>query len=171
MSCTLTQGNTLDCKDSKGGIKTVYIADMSDTGSTITIASGVVTAWSSAATDFWTYQVRPETSNHDWDIVPSEANGTSFYTHKLTIKLHKMTAALSEEIVRLVQKRLHIIVLDRNGKYWLLGYTNGMTVVASTAGTGTAMGDMNGYTLNFSSNEEYQPYEVSSGIIAAMLKA
>ena len=42
MACLLTQGFTLDCKDSVGGIKSIHLMNWS--ASKFTVASGEVTA-------------------------------------------------------------------------------------------------------------------------------
>jgi hypothetical protein len=48
---------------------------------------------------------------------------------------------------------MSIIVLDNNGTYWLMGATNGVRLVSGDNGTGTALGDRNGYSLSFQAQE------------------
>lgn len=47
MACALTQDLTLDCRDSVGGLKEVYVIELGNV-STMTVTSGVVTALTKA---------------------------------------------------------------------------------------------------------------------------
>jgi hypothetical protein len=168
MSCALTQGYTLDCADGIGGIKKIYVTELANK-STLTEASGVVTAFTlSSGKKFWAYDLIKETGNFTEDQTKSVANGTVFYDQKLTFTIRKLQASLQQELRLLAQNDLMIIVLDRNGIYWLLGKTNGVDLITRGGASGTAMGDMNGYTLNFEGKEERPMPQVSSGLIAAL---
>lgn len=168
MPCLLTSGYTLDCADSVGGIKKIYITELANKAS-ITAASGIITAFTlSAGKKFFTYELQKETSNLVENITRNENNGTVFYEQVLQFTIRKMAASLRNEIKLLAQNTVMIIVLDRNGKYWLLGESNGCAMTNSTAATGTAMGDFNGYTLNFRGTEEAPCQEVTSSLIAGL---
>lgn len=168
MPCVLTSGYTLDCADSVGGIKKIYITELANKSS-VTAASGIITAFTlSAGKKFFTYELQKETSNLVENITRNSANGTTFYEQVLQFTIRKMAASLRNEIKLLAQNQVMIIVLDRNGKYWLLGEQNGCEMTNSTAATGTAMGDFNGYTLNFQGMEEAPCQEVSSNLIAGL---
>ncbi|MDL5049559.1 hypothetical protein QQ054_26430 [Oscillatoria amoena NRMC-F 0135] len=49
MACALTTGFTLDCRQSNGGIEAVYFTEIANKA-TLTAASGVITAFTLAAT-------------------------------------------------------------------------------------------------------------------------
>jgi outer membrane protein assembly factor BamB len=168
MACALTQGYTLDCRDSVGGIKTIYVTELANKSS-ITAASGTITAFTlTAGKKFWTYELMKETAALTENITTSDTNGTLFFEQDLTFTIRKMQASLSQEIKLLAQNRLMIIVLDRNGKYWLLGENNGAELQPSTSVTGTAFGDMNGYNLVFKAKEESPMNEVASNLITSL---
>lgn len=168
MACALTQGYSLSCRDSAGGIKSVYFIEFENvTG--ITAASGTVSAISRAnGGKFYKYNLQRATANWSEAGNDSAENGTSFYVQTLVIILNKMQAATSQEIKLLAQNRLIAIVEDRNGKYWLLGQENGLERNGSTHSSGTAMGDRNGYELTFTSDNVAVANEVNSGIIAGL---
>ena len=169
MACALTSSYTLDCRDNVGGIKTVYMTELANISS-ITSASGVITAISMVATKvFRTYQLEKETGEYNEAITTNDVNGTLYYDQNVTLPIRKLSATLSSEIKLIAQNRLAMIVLDRNGKYFLVGETNGAELQTSTASAGKAMGDYNGYTLIFKGKEESFAKEVSSGIIAGLL--
>ena len=74
-----------------------------------------------------------------------------------------MTAAKRNEILLVARNRnLKVIFEDNNGKYWLMGLTRGAVVSAGTSVTGTAVGDLNGYTLTLTAQEPEMAYEVQS---------
>jgi hypothetical protein len=58
------------------------------------------------------------------------------------------------EIKVLAQQRLVAIVEGNDGSYWLVGYENGLELNAGTSATGTAFGDLSGYSLTLSGMEK-----------------
>jgi hypothetical protein len=173
MACALTQGYSLPCKDSKGGIKSVRFTEWAniDTstagGATITAASGIITAMTLAGSNkFWKYELPP--ANKDkWDemIQSNNETGTLYYEQDLQVMIRKLSATLRNEIRLLAQNRLACIVHDQNDNYWLLGEKNGIELEPSTASTGAGRGDFNGYTLKFNGQEGDPAQQVSSSII------
>jgi hypothetical protein len=169
MACALTQGYTLGCRDSAGGLKAAYFIEFGNV-SGITEASGTVSAISRAnGGKFYKYNLQRATASWNEAYNDSAENGTSFHVQTLTIILNKMQAATSQEIKLLGQNKLLAIVEDRNGKFWLLGQENGVERSGGQAGSGTAMGDRNGYEITFTSDNIAPAPEVNSGIITALL--
>jgi len=64
-----------------------------------------------------------------------------------------MDSAKRNEIKLLSRAKLSVIIKDNNGIYWLMGETNGVRMTAGDNGTGTALGDRNGYSLSFQGQE------------------
>lgn len=167
MACVLTQGFNLDCRDSIGGLKEVYIIEEGNVSST-TEASGIVTAITKATgTRFWKYSLIRETSNIDEVITTNEANGTVYYAQTAQIILNKRQASVRNEIMLLAKNNVCIVAVDNNGKGWLLGEEQGL-VLGGNAGSGTAWADRNGYTLTFTGNEKELAPEVSTECIATL---
>lgn len=168
MACALTQGYTLDCKDSLGGIKAAWFIAHQDV-SAVTEASGVVSAITKAAGKvFYKYQLVKNTSSLTENVTASVENGTVFYAQELSIILNKMQANTRNEILLLAKNNLMVVVEDANGKYWLLGKTNGLDLTGGNAGTGTAQGDRNGYTLTLTGGEKELAPEVASSVISTL---
>ena len=168
MPCALTQGYTLDCKDSLGGIKAMWLINHANV-TAVTEASGIVSAITKAAGKvFYKYELVKNTGSLTETITSSVENGTVFYAQELSVVLNKLQANTRNEILLLAQSTLMAVVQDANDKYWLLGRVTGVDVTGGTATTGTATGDRNGYTLTFTANEKQLAPEVNSGIIAGL---
>ena len=93
------------------------------------------------------------TSSLEETITASADNGTVFYEQALNLTLPKLSATDTKEIKLLAASRPQIIVQDYNNNYMVVGLENGADVSGGTIVTGTAMGDMSGYTLVFSGME------------------
>lgn len=168
MSCALTQGYTLDCRDSLGGIVEVYFTEAANVTAT-TEASGVITALTKATGKrFWKYALVKDTSMFNQTITASVANGTVFYTQELQIILNKLQTNTRNEILLLAQNSLVAVVKDSNGNYWYLGKTRGIDLTAGSAATGTAQGDRSGFTLTFSGAEPAMAPSVNSTVYSAL---
>lgn len=168
MPCALTSNYLIDCKDSLGGVKQVWFANFSDiTG--VTEASGVVTAISKATgKKFYSYQLIRNTASLTETPTGSLENGTMFFQQQLTIILNKMQASTRNELNILSRATLMAVVQDNNGKYWLLGRTNGIDMNGGQHTTGTANGDRNGYELTFIGEEGNMMPEVQASVIATL---
>lgn len=168
MACALTQGYTLDCKDSIGGIKAVWFIATGDVSS-VAEASGVVTAITKASGKvFYKYQLVKNSSSLTENVNANVQNGTVFYAQELSIILNKLQANTRNEILLLAKNNLLAVVEDANGKYWLLGKQNGIDLTGGNGATGTAQGDRSGYTLTFSGSEKELAPEVTSSLIAGL---
>lgn len=171
MACALTQGYTLDCRDSLGGITEVYFMAFQDVSST-TEASGVITALTKVAGKrFYKYELTKGTSVMTENVNSNVQNGTLYFTPELTIILNKLQANTRNEILLLAKNLLVAVAKDNNGKYWYLGKTRGIDLTAGSATSGTAESDRNGYTLTFAGAEPSLTPEVNSAVAAALTTA
>ena len=171
MACALTQGYTLDCKDSLGGITEVYFMAFQDVAST-TEASGVITALTKdTGKRFYKYELTKGTSVLTENVNSNVQNGTLYYTPELTIILNKLQANTRNEILLLAKNLLVAVAKDNNGKYWYLGKTRALDLTAGSATSGTAEADRSGYTLTFAGAEPSMSPEVNSAVAAALTTA
>ena len=154
MSCALTRGRLLGCKDSIGGIKTIVVGPHADLGA-VTVTSDEVTAVAGTIT-MYQYDLPKHTGSLTDNITVSVENGTVFYEQVIAATLHKLTKEDHAELKLLAQNRLAVFVEDVNDNIFLIGRNQGAEITAGTAVTGTAKGDMNGYTLEIKA-EEIQP--------------
>jgi hypothetical protein len=153
-SCALTTGFDLDCRDSIGGVKSVRLASLEDyTAMVATTSAGAITGWTTASLDFFKYDQLKETSSLTESINGSSQNGTVYFTPEVTLVLSKLDVTKRNEIKVLAQQRLVAIVEGNDSSYWVVGYQNGLELNAGTSATGTAFGDLSGYSLTLSGME------------------
>ena len=170
MGCKTLSGMGLDCRESVGGIKEVYIlGDRSE--ATVTVANDAITtiALSVGSDKFLPYKFRKQTGSMVSTINTSEENGTTFVQTDVTLVFHKMEAKKRLEISALMVGDCAMLVKDGNDKYWFLGFDEPVTLTAGTAGTGTAKGDKNGYDLTLTDLSNTLPYEVSKTIAEGLI--
>ena len=158
MACNfISAGRALACKDSVGGIKAVIFVP-NDGSNKIQAteddydASGAIDELVANVTGAFKYELKG-TSSLEQTITASADNGTVFYEQALNLTLPKLSALDTKEIKLLAASRPQIIVQDYNNNYIIVGLTSGADVSGGTIVTGTAMGDMSGYTLTFSAME------------------
>ena len=159
MACELSTGFTLDCKDGIGGIKQIVLVDKTlVTGFTLDANEIVTTILGPASGDLYTYELPTQTGSFEETINFNRDNGTVFYTQTVNVMMHKLSASKRLELQTVATARVIVFVLDTNGNWWAVGYENGADLSTSTAGTGTALGDMNGFTLAFTHEAAKRAY-------------
>lgn len=164
MACLLNAALPLDCMNAIGGLKEAYFLAGEITGTTV--VAGEITVLTGTGS-FFEYQLAKDTAFYSESINVSNVNGTVFYQGELTIVLQKMEAAKRNQILLLAQNRdLRIAFVDNNNVTYIMGLSRGSVMSAGTAATGTAVADLNGYTLTFQSQEPQ-----SAGILDSTLAA
>ena len=164
MACNLTRARGIDCKDTIGGLRRIFLvkayannilenANITETEMT----AGGFTNWSSAETNVVTvhqYNLIPNLSSMTVNINSDNANGTAFFNQTLSVTLQKIDHDSTNELRLMAYSRSQIFVQDQNDNCFLLGIDNGCHVTGGTVITGTAMGDQNGYTIEWAAQEK-----------------
>lgn len=166
MACNLTQGFTLDCKDSVGGIKSISLIDWAASG--FTISGGEVTASTVASGDVYTYELPKGVGSMTTTTNVSQENGTVFNQTDVVARLRKLSTTKRNELKLLAQNRVFCIVKDNNDNFWLCGYEYGCDITSMTAESGTAMGDVQGYNFTLSAIETEAPYLVQDAVVTSL---
>ena len=167
-NCVLTSGIPLQCSESTGGVKTVYIGAYDDVNTTFTYDLDEIIDTVVSSETFYTYKFRPQTASYDEAGNHSIENGTNFWTQTLSMVFHKLDADKRNNILLLAGADLHVIVETQNGKYWWLGLKNGANLTDSSSGAGKAYGDLNGYTITITGSEPLMAHELSSSAFASL---
>lgn len=182
-------GITLDCTNSLGGVKTVYIANYGDVtkveldtvdDSTPTSADttyGMITGITMTtpkegeiAPKFKPYQFRKQTGSMTSTLTVDETAGVNYVSTELSLVFTKMETAKRIEMSALAIGQLAVIVEDSNGKYWYLGYDDYVSATAGGGNTGTAKGDGNNYTLTLRDESDTYPYEITKEAVDAVIE-
>jgi hypothetical protein len=154
MSCLINDIIALDCMNSIGGVKEMYVyAGDWDTNVVTTEVAGEVTALTGTGT-FYQFYLPKDTASTTESINVSNVNGTVFYQPELTAVFQKLDAAKRNQILLLAQNRaLRVVFVDNNNISWLMGVERGCVMSAGSGATGTAVGDLNGYTITLQGQE------------------
>lgn len=164
MSCSITSGLTLGCKDSQGGINYLYIADLPSYDTITTDADGKITSLDAsgapATINWYKFEVPKQTSSLTESITADNAAGTVFYQQDVLMVFNKMQASTRDQIQLLAQNpKLLVAVKDGNDRFWIVGVTRGAEVSAGSVGTGVAYGDRNGGEITITGLEPDPCYE------------
>lgn len=165
-------GISLDCTNSLGGIKTVYIANYGDvTEIEIDEASGQITGVTmSASAKFKPYQFRKQTGSMTSTLNVDETAGINYVSTELSLVFTKMETAKRLEMTALAKAQLAVIVKDSNNKYWYLGKDDYVSSTAGSGNTGTAKGDSNNYSLTLTDESDTYPYEITEAAVLAVVE-
>lgn len=175
MPCAITSGYTIDCRDSVGGVETIWLIensalyDASGNSRVTTDGSGTVSALTKATGKrFYKFEVPRATSMTGNGITASQENGTLFYTHQVEFPINQRNAAVRNIVTTLAKNRLTFVTKEGDGVYRMFGKEFGLFLDSSEGGSGTALADRNGYLLKFSSQEKEDFLIVPANIAAAL---
>ena len=160
MSCAITSGYTLDCKDAIGGIKKVYFGNAEPSAMTVGAnASGVITSVSGIS--FYGYELLPQGKNNFTETINSNAEvGTLFYTQLLSLEFTKLTQSTRNKLATIAKRRNVVVVETHDGTFFMLGQTYGLECSGGSALSGAAMGEFQGYQLQLTGMEKNPMNEV-----------
>ena len=172
-TCDITSGFTLGCRDNTGGITNLYILSGSIT--TVDTASEGLISGITGSGEFFKFELFRQTSDYSEAITSTPENGTVFYEQTVNAVFFKLQSSTRNQVKVLAQNpNLKVIVETNNGtvdgvgRYWLLGEDRGMQLLSGTGATGTAYGDLNGYSLTFTGQEPNPASEISGSLVDAM---
>lgn len=151
MPCNITAGRNEVCKDSIGGLAGVYFLNYT-TGSFTKNGSGEVTAFPSGSTLYF-YELKGN-SAYTETVNTSRDNGTTFFSQELLLNLKKLTNEMTTQMKLLAYGRPQIVVWTMNGDALLVGEKEGADMTAGTISAGAAMGDLYGYSMTFTGQEQ-----------------
>lgn len=152
MSCIITDNFELDCLDSLGGAKQLFI--FAGTYVPATVSAGVLTSLNNTSGTWYEFPLVKDTATFTEASTVSSANGTVFYTPEFTATFLKMNAEKRNQLLLLAKARdTRFVYVDANDQWWLVGDERGCTISAMTGTTGTAIGDANSYTVTLQGME------------------
>ena len=143
------------CKDSKGGIKSVWLLSWKQysRSQVVTVENTVVTFPQSFVYKF------ESVSSVNVEEKMNENEGGKYYEQSLTMSFK---SDWSRDFDKLLNKDYRILTLDNNGLYRILGLWKGLECKKIDFKTGGAKGEMNGYTFTLEGQEEKQSYFINN---------
>lgn len=110
--------------------------------------------------DYWVeFQFRKNTCSASTEMTIND-NGTHYFTNALNMVLAKQDTAKRLNIQSIASGDCACIYMDGNGKYWMIGLNDPVTLTSASANTGTAVGDSNQYELVLSEDAATMPIEI-----------
>jgi hypothetical protein len=180
MACDITRGRLIDCKDAIGGLKAIYICKNYNTNisavatiNTTEMTTAGFATWSGqsgSATTVFKYDLVPNLSSMTVTVNSDNANGTTFFTQALSVTLQKIDHDMTNELRLMAYSRSQIFVQDALDNVYLLGIDNGCHVSGGTVITGTAKGDLTGYTIEWGAEERNALVQLPASAGAATAK-
>ena len=163
MACNLTAAISLDCLDSIGGIKTLWVATDFDYTTVTAGATAGITALSGGTGTFYQIQVAKDVASFTETFNVSNTNGTAYFDQAVTIPVQHLSSEKRQQIQLLAYNRASRVVFeDNNGLFWLAGLTRGCVLTTGTTTTGTAVGDATQYSFVLSGQEPEMAYQVNT---------
>ena len=163
----LSLGRLKPCKDSVGGIKSVYFINYGGIdGIVYNATDGDVIDTIGTGVSCYKYDVH-FSSSLTQNIQASTENGTVAFEQVLELSMPKLSKEDNKEIKLIAYGHPNIVVEDQNGSFFVCGLINGMEVTGGTIVTGLAMGDMSGYTLTLTGTEKIPANFLDTTLVAA----
>jgi hypothetical protein len=152
MACNLTLGRQEPCKESVGGLAGVYFVNY-QTGS-ISKTDDLITDLNMAGVNAYYYDLKGN-SSYTETVNTSRDNGTTFFSQELVLNLKKLTNEMTTQLKLMAYGRPQIFVHTMAGDTLLVGEREGADVTAGTISTGATLGDLYGYSITFTGQEQF----------------
>jgi len=170
MPCAISSGYTIDCRESVGGVQTIWVIEKSKIasyGETDGTLTGIT--MSPSGQTFYKIEVPRATAFATNAVTASQENGTFFYTHVVSFPINSRSATVRNLINVLAKNKCVFVTLEGDGVYRMYGAKFGLFLDTAEAGSGTALADRNGYMCTFSSQETEDFIVCPSNVIASKL--
>lgn len=159
MACNLSTGFELDCKDGVGGVREMFLVALSDV-IPADVSFDATTDEIEALPTFtaYRYELDKELSSFT-DTLTYDVGGMVHFVQEATIVLKGLTSAKRKELLNVGRNRVVVFLrlISNNSstpdKIVCLGLQRGLEITSGEAASGTASGDLQGYTLTFSGDE------------------
>ena len=168
MACNLTLGRQEPCKDSVGGIATVYFCNYTSSFGAISSGSNedaLIETLPSGLT-VYAYDLKGN-SSYTETVNTSRDNGTTFFSQELVLNLKKLSNEMTTQLKLMAYGRPQIFIQTMAGDTLLVGEREGADVTAGTIQTGAALGDLYGYSITFTGQEQFPAPFVSGSTYAS----
>lgn len=154
MACDLTAGRLEVCKESVGGLSSVYFLNYTGSLAAIAAESDALVESLPAGLTVYEYDLKG-TSAYTETVNSSRENGTTFFNQELVLNLKKLTNEMTTQLKLMAWGRPIIFVHTMNGDTLIAGAREGCDLTAGSLQSGAALGDLYGYSITFTGQEQY----------------
>jgi hypothetical protein len=147
----IVSGYNRKCKDSLGGVKTVWLLKWVKYSRSQIITTGNYLTTFPETFIFRFDSVTQPTANEQ----QQQNEGCKFFEQSITMSFK---AKSSREFDQIIKSDWRVLVLDNNGLYRLFGLYNGMQSGAIDFKSGGAKNELNGYSFTLTGQEEHAAY-------------
>ena len=165
-TCDITAGRGRACKDSIAGVRKMFLYNYLE--DPFTIVAGEATSMNVLLTEAFEYDLAGNGQVLDENVVGSIDNGTRLNTQTITAVLQKIDAATSAELNLVAKSLPQAVIQTRDGNYHAVGVSEGINF-SIVENTGSAKGDLSGYTLTGISEEKDLSPILDSATVTAFL--
>lgn len=171
MSCLLTGGVTKTCEHAFGGLKNLYIGNLSDLTSVDTDVDGQITGFTMVTgATVYQFEFIKETAQALEEL---QVNGAStFINQTINFQLNGITLAKSEVINELSLGTFFVIVQKADDLYWVYGLPSnsiGLESVTDSIDSGTATADSAGATVSLVGPSTHYAVTASEAAVTAII--
>lgn len=174
MACNMIlQAIPYDCGTNLSGVKAIYVNAYEN------VEFGAITdgkiSLTAAENKFVRIEFAKNTASYTSTLTKNESQGTKYYNTELVANINKLEAEKNiafsgdETGAGLDGGQLVIIVVDKNGKNWVLGVDDYATTTALTAQTGAGVDDGNFYTITITAQSGRLPYEITNETLESVI--
>lgn len=170
-NCEISSGFGRGCKVTSGGLRKIYVSNtMEISGATssadyltMNVAGDAVSAFTgdvyTTPLEWYVFDGNKTSGEFKEEGDSSRENGTHGYKQSVTANFSEMTGAKQITIDELNSGEYLVIAQNKAGKLFLMG-ENEFCTTKTTAGSGKALSDLDGYTIEFMGEETKNAPEV-----------
>jgi len=178
-NCLITYGYTKGCRDNIGGIKKLYLANLSNIDSASPVLCAVGTPIDEGTVDsitmvaskyFWEIELTKDNGNFEVTVNINPETGNVTYVPTMNFTLPKMDVNTRNLLNNITREDIVAIAEDNLGNTWILGEEYGLVATTATASSGKAKADLNGWTVALVGEERFEPRYVADDVIDSVLQ-
>ena len=169
--CDITGNIINDCVNGAGGVKRIFVLNgpadsyAATAGNVTSITVGGVAVTPS---DWFEFETPRSTSSYTEVATADVQQGTLFFQKDLTAIFNKLTVEKRNQLLLVAQSNKMIVAFeDENGQFWAFGLDKNAYLTSSTASTGVALADRNGYEVVISTQELEPAWTIDSSVVVA----
>jgi len=166
MACNnLSSGRLEVCKDSVGGLASVYFLNYTSASFSHSLDPGSYITGFPSGSLVYKYELKGN-SSYTETVNSSRDNGTTFFNQELVLNVKKLTQEMTTQLKVMAWSRPQIVVHTMAGDALLIGEREGCDLTAGTIQTGGTLGDLYGYSITFTGQEQYNASFITGSTFA-----